>query len=150
MIWNYIIFFFHILYEKHDTNCRNVEHIKMTKYIYKTWSKIQEETVQINHQTVAVKGYRFCNLGTVLRKFYEYLNKNFLLRKGKLCACFFHFQGDKLKVCTMVFCSDLLWEKIVLVIEKNFWNSRLKAEFANFLISQEQFIQTVKGQSNLW
>ena len=33
---------------------------------------------------------------------------------------------------TLVFCyqncSDLLWEKIVLVIEKNFWNSRLKAE----------------------
>ena len=25
-------------------------------------------------------------------------------------------------------CSDPLWEKIVLVIEKNFWNSRLKAE----------------------
>ena len=25
-------------------------------------------------------------------------------------------------------CSDLLWEKIVLVIEKIFWNSRLKAE----------------------
>ena len=25
-------------------------------------------------------------------------------------------------------CSDLLWEKIVLVIEKNFWNSRLKAK----------------------
>ena len=25
-------------------------------------------------------------------------------------------------------CSDLLWEKIVSVIEKNFWNSRLKAE----------------------
>ena len=36
--------------------------------------------------------------------------------------------------CTllMVFCyqncSDLLWEKIVLVIEKNFWNSRLNAK----------------------
>ena len=33
---------------------------------------------------------------------------------------------------SMVFCypnySDLLWEKIVLVIEKNFWNWRLKAE----------------------
>ena len=33
---------------------------------------------------------------------------------------------------SMVFCyqncSDLLWEKIVLVIEKNFWNSRLMAE----------------------
>ena len=25
-------------------------------------------------------------------------------------------------------CSDVLWEKIVIVIEKNFWNSRLKAE----------------------
>ena len=25
-------------------------------------------------------------------------------------------------------CSDLLWEKIVLVTEKNFWNSRLNAE----------------------
>ena len=24
-------------------------------------------------------------------------------------------------------CSDLLWERILLVIEKNFWNSRLKA-----------------------
>ena len=42
-------------------------------------------------------------------------------------------------------CSDLLWEKIVLVIEKNIWNSRLK-----FLRSLEQFIQTVKGQSNFW
>ena len=32
----------------------------------------------------------------------------------------------------MVFCyqnySDLLWEKIALVIEKNFWNSRLKGK----------------------
>ena len=25
-------------------------------------------------------------------------------------------------------CSDLLWEKIILVIKKNFWNWRLKAE----------------------
>ena len=29
-------------------------------------------------------------------------------------------------------CSDLLWEKIVLVTEKNFWKSRMKAE--NFQI----------------
>ena len=37
-----------------------------------------------------------------------------------------------LKARGMVFCyqncSNLLWEKVVLVIEKNFWNSRLKAE----------------------
>jgi hypothetical protein len=39
---------------------------------------------------------------------------------------------SKTTTLTMVFCyqncSDLLWEKIVLVIEKNFWNSRLKAK----------------------
>ena len=41
--------------------------------------------------------------------------------------------------------------KIVLVIEKNFWNSRLKAEnFLNFWDNLEQFIQTVKGQNNFW
>ena len=38
-----------------------------------------------------------------------------------------------LRICrTMVFCykncSELLWEKNVLVIKKNFWNSRLKAK----------------------
>ena len=48
----------------------------------------------------------------------------------------------------LVFCyqswSDLLWEKIVLVIE-NF-----SLEFAKFLRQLEQFIQTVKGQNNFW
>ena len=45
---------------------------------------------------------------------------------------FFLFFCIKKYVCTLVFCyqncSDLLWEKNVLVIEKNFWNSRLKAK----------------------
>ena len=49
---------------------------------------------------------------------------------------------------TMVFCSDLLWEKIVLVIEKNFWNSRLKAE--NLQKFWDLIIQTVKGQNKFW
>ena len=40
-------------------------------------------------------------------------------------------------------CSDLLWEKIVLVIEKN-----LGREFAKILRSLEQFDRTVKGQNN--
>ena len=41
-------------------------------------------------------------------------------------------------------CSELLWEKIVLVTEKDFWNSRLKAKnFQKNLRSLEQFIQTV-------
>ena len=36
-------------------------------------------------------------------------------------------QGTRLVFCYQN-CSDLLWEKTVLVIEKNFWNSRLKAK----------------------
>ena len=53
-----------------------------------------------------------------------------MIKKNKqsyrVCFSLFWFSSE------MVFCysncSDLLWEKIVLVIEKNFWNSRLKAE----------------------
>ena len=41
-------------------------------------------------------------------------------------------------------CSDLLSEKIVLVIEAE------GRKFAKFLRSLEQFIQTVKGQNNIW
>ena len=141
MIWNYIIFFFHILYEKHDTNCRNVEHIKMTKYIYKTWSKIQEETVQINHQTVAVKGYRFCNLGTVLRKFYEYLNKNFLLRKGKLCACFFSFSRRQTK---SFYNGILFWP----TVRKNCSSDREKR--LKFEAEGREFAKILRSQSNLF
>ena len=39
-------------------------------------------------------------------------------------------------------CSDILWEKFVLVIKKNFWNSRPR--ICKFLISLERFIQTVR------
>ena len=51
-----------------------------------------------------------------------------------------------------IFCyqnfSDLLWEKIVLVTEKNF--EAEGREFANFLGSLEWFIQTAKSQNNVW
>ena len=59
-------------------------------------------------------------------------------------------------VAPMVFCyqicSGLLWEKIVLVIEKNFWNSRLKAENLQKMlyISPQQLNPAVKGQNNFW
>ena len=43
-------------------------------------------------------------------------------------------------------CSDLLWEKIVLVIEKTFEGQK----FEIFLRSLEQFTQTVKGLNNFW
>ena len=51
------------------------------------------------------------------------------------CCCIFFFKNAEKNtsgslLLDLVFCyqncSDLLWEKIVLVIEKNFWNSRLK------------------------
>ena len=46
-------------------------------------------------------------------------------------------------------CSDLLSEKNVLVIEKKILKFEAEGqEFANFLRSLEQFIQTVEGQNN--
>ena len=53
----------------------------------------------------------------------------------------------------MVFCyqkwSDLLPEKIVLVIEKNFLKFEAEGpEFAKILRSLEKFVRTVKGQNN--
>ena len=56
---------------------------------------------------------------------------------------------------TVVFClhnfSNLLWEKKC----SSDWEKLFKAEaegreFAKFLRSLEQFIQTVKGQNNFW
>ena len=48
-------------------------------------------------------------------------------------------------------CSDLLWETIVLAIEKDF--CKFDAEGREFVINLrwlEQFIQTVKSQNNFW
>ena len=48
-------------------------------------------------------------------------------------------------------CSDLLSEKIVLVIEKKLLKFEAEGrEFAKFLRSLEQFIQIVKGQNHFW
>ena len=53
-------------------------------------------------------------------------------------------------------CSNLLWEKNVLVIEKNFWNSRLKAEnFQNFRdhlnnLFKQWKVRTISGNRMLF
>ena len=58
---------------------------------------------------------------------------------GKLYRHFMHKMAPQRWIYSTLFllwkmvfcyqnCSDLLWEKIVLVIEKDFWNLRLKAE----------------------
>ena len=46
-----------------------------------------------------------------------------------------------------------MWEKIVLVIEKNLKKLKFEAEgreFAKILRSLEQFVHTVEGQDNIW
>ena len=43
-------------------------------------------------------------------------------------------------------CSDLLWEKIVLMIEKLLKFEAVGQEFSKKIWSFQQFIQTVKGQ----
>ena len=50
----------------------------------------------------------------------------------------FSFEKKLKMVFCYQYCSDLLWELIVLLIKNN------------FLRSLEQFIQTVKGQNNSW
>ena len=49
-------------------------------------------------------------------------------KSQKFNATWFPFNSEYEMVFCFQNCSNLLWEKIVLVIEKNFWNSRLKAE----------------------
>jgi hypothetical protein len=77
-------------------------------------------------------------------------NDLFILEKhdGKLFTCHFYFLRNALMVFCYQNCSDLLWDKIVIVIEKNFENLRLKAEnLQNWTIysnseRSEQFLVT--------
>ena len=61
------------------------------------------------------------------------------------------FFCEMTKSQSMVFCyqncSDLLWEKIVLVIEKNFRNSRLSQELAKFLRSLNNLFKQWKART---
>ena len=52
---------------------------------------------------------------------------NFIFTIFSICSFIFLFYVQFFVFCYQN-CSDLLWEKTVLVIEKNFWNSRLKAQ----------------------
>ena len=61
--------------------------------------------------------------------------------------------GEKVKWGEMVFCfqncSDLMWEKNIIVIKKNIWNSRPKAENLQTFESVDKSIGTVNGQTKL-
>ena len=83
--------------------------------------------IALFHRSYSIE-WRWCNL--------KCWSKNVVLNEVELVFCYQN-------------CSDLLCEKIVLVIEKNFWNLRLKAEkFAKTLRSIGKFIHTMKGQTN--
>ena len=75
------------------------------------------------HIDFEIRSHEFaCNISVypfkfIRWKFCEYIY-NLCLRCQRIPEIVFCYQN----------CSDLLWEIIVLVIEKNFWNSRLKAE----------------------
>ena len=84
-----------------------------------------------------------CSIGIIMKNFYQ-----ILLTPWKIEVLI--ITRPRVLVFCYQNCSDILWEKNVLVIEKNVWNSRLKAEFAKLLRSLEQCIQTVKGQNNYW
>ena len=71
------------------------------------WKKIYRRYLILNQENTAI---------TVIFTLLKQLDAHFLDKHKKWYV--FCYQN----------CSDLLWEKIVLVIEKNFWNSRLKAE----------------------
>ena len=62
---------------------------------------------------------------------YDKINKiwkqSVLYRICANCSSTFKALSDISMVFRYQNCSDLLWEKIVVLIEKNFWNSRLKA-----------------------
>ena len=76
--------------------------------------------------------------------------------EGHLNGFFYHFNNRfGKKICEMVFCyqncSDLLWEKNCSNDRKKLLKFETEGrEFAKFLRSLEQFIQTVKGQNNFW
>jgi hypothetical protein len=73
--------------------------------------------------------YVFCSLRT-----FAYNIKSITVHSewGGSASTYAAIKSCNCQIAETVFCyqncSDLLWEKIVVVIEKNFWNSRLMAE----------------------
>ena len=61
-----------------------------------------------------------------------------------------HCQIKKIMVFCFQNCSGLQWENVAQVIEKNFWNSRMQAKFAECFRWLEQFFRAMKSQNNFW
>ena len=95
---------------------------------------LKEEMVQ----SVVKEPILKCTLKNVEKCHYTYITQFTPIREEVIIFCYQN-------------CSELLWEEIVLVIEKKPLKYEAEGwEFANFLRLLEQFIQTVKGEINFW
>ena len=92
----------------------------------KHWDTIKIEMYRI-HRPYKIKMYR-ASFEICIDFFHQLTGIPYFYRAGYISAIknIIKFSIE------MVFCyqhySDLLWEKTVLAIDKNFWNSRLKAK----------------------
>ena len=144
----YIFVNIKVFYESLDKHMRHVS-TQMRKKNHKMWR---------NH--VIFHGLKLLSTSSVVQwRYFAIIQRdgNFLQidQMVRFRSLWHFFAIRRYLFLTMVFCyqncSDLLWEKNVPVIKKNFWNLRLKAEnFKKKLRSLEQFIQTVNGQNNFW
>ena len=74
-------------------------------------------------------GCSFCLIGNVANiPYYWWIHQMFSRFCSKIFLSLSSWKSSPKIVFCYQNCSDLLWEKIVIVIEKNCWNSRLKAE----------------------
>ena len=112
-----------------------------------SFSKVSYKPYSKSIQTAAVKSEKW-------KKKIVAPNKNDG-EKFLFCTWISWVTKNKSKVDKLVFCfsscSDLHWEKIVLVIENFFWKIQCwRKRVCNFFLrSLERFIQTVKGKYNI-
>ena len=72
----------------------------------------------------------------------NWIKENFLILRKK-------FPLEKMVFCYQN-CSGLLWEKIVLVIEKTFEIRGWRPRICKIFRSAKQFIRALKGENNFW
>ena len=122
-------------------------------FFFLFWSNLTPPLLPLTNKIALLKSHKLFKIRFQSRGQPKTFSQTFLnINKSWKCSNLVQEKKVEMVFCYQN-CSDLLWEKIVLVTEKDFWNSRLKAEnlgFAKFLRSLEQFIQTVKGLNNFW
>ena len=102
-----------------------------------SWSRETFAIHQVKFQN-DILGFFWVDKAVHTKNMFKFLSSSCLLEKLHLKEMVFCYQN----------CSHLLWEKIVPVIEEKLKFEAEGQEFAKFLRSLEEFIQTMKGQNN--